>query len=125
VKGRIDIIFANAGVGEFVPSLKSPKNSSTGNFDVNVKGALFTAQKGLPLLYPLNVVSPGPIRTAVTNRRSADVIERIVSTVSMGRMRESLVNCAHPRRGRASHRWQSGSYRFFRPIRPVVDFVLP
>ena len=30
VKGRIDIIFANAGVGEFVPSVKSPKSILTG-----------------------------------------------------------------------------------------------
>jgi NAD(P)-dependent dehydrogenase (short-subunit alcohol dehydrogenase family) len=29
VKGRIDIIFANAGVGEFVPFLKSPKSTLT------------------------------------------------------------------------------------------------
>jgi NAD(P)-dependent dehydrogenase (short-subunit alcohol dehydrogenase family) len=35
-----------------------------------------------------NVVSPGPINTALTNRQSADVIARIVSTVPMGRMGE-------------------------------------
>jgi NAD(P)-dependent dehydrogenase (short-subunit alcohol dehydrogenase family) len=35
-----------------------------------------------------NVVSPGPIRTPLTSRQSADVIARIVSTVPMGRMGE-------------------------------------
>jgi NAD(P)-dependent dehydrogenase (short-subunit alcohol dehydrogenase family) len=35
-----------------------------------------------------NVVSPGPIRTPLTLRQSADVIARIVSTVPMGRMGE-------------------------------------
>ncbi len=33
-----------------------------------------------------NVVSPGPIGTPLTNRQSADVIARIVSTVPIGRM---------------------------------------
>jgi NAD(P)-dependent dehydrogenase (short-subunit alcohol dehydrogenase family) len=35
-----------------------------------------------------NVVSPGPINTALANRQSADVIARIVSTIPMGRMGE-------------------------------------
>ncbi|MGA3188188.1 MAG: SDR family oxidoreductase [Bryobacteraceae bacterium] len=35
-----------------------------------------------------DVVSPGPIRTSLTSRQSADVIARIVSTVPMGRMGE-------------------------------------
>jgi NAD(P)-dependent dehydrogenase (short-subunit alcohol dehydrogenase family) len=33
-----------------------------------------------------NVVSPGPINTALPNRQSGDVIARIMSTVPMGRM---------------------------------------
>ena len=35
-----------------------------------------------------DVVSPGPIRTPLTSRQSADVIARIVSTVPIGRMGE-------------------------------------
>jgi len=134
VKGRIDIIFANAGVGEFVPFGKVSEEHFDKLFNINVKGALFTVQKGLPLLNDggsiiltgsvasvkgtpafgvyaaskaairsfvrtwtsdlkdrhirSNVVSPGPINTALTNRQSADVIARIVSTVPMGRMGE-------------------------------------
>ena len=50
VKGRIDIIFANAGVGEFVPFPKVTEEHFDRLFNINVKGALFTVQKGLPLL---------------------------------------------------------------------------
>src|ERR1700678_1017950 len=50
VKGKIDIIFANAGVGEFVPFGKVSEEHFDKLFDINVKGALFTVQKGLPLL---------------------------------------------------------------------------
>jgi NAD(P)-dependent dehydrogenase (short-subunit alcohol dehydrogenase family) len=134
VKKRIDIIFANAGVGEFVPFGKVSEDHFDKLFNINVKGALFTVQKGLPLLNDggsiiltgsvagvkgtqafgvyaaskaairsfvrtwttdlkdrhirSNVVSPGPIRTPLVSRQSADVIARIVSTVPMGRMGE-------------------------------------
>jgi NAD(P)-dependent dehydrogenase (short-subunit alcohol dehydrogenase family) len=133
-KGRIDIIFANAGVGEFVPVDQVSEEHFDKLFDINVKGALFTVQKGLPLLHDggsiiltgsvagakgtaafgvyaaskaairsfvrkwttdlkdrhirSNVVSPGPIRTPMTSRQSADVIARIAATVPMGRMGE-------------------------------------
>ncbi len=134
VKKRIDIIFANAGVGEFVPLGKVSEEHFDKLFNINVKGALFTVQTGLPLLNDggsiiltgsvagvkgtpafgvyaaskaairsfvrtwttdlkdrhirSNVVSPGPIRTPLVSRQSADVIGRIVSTVPMGRMGE-------------------------------------
>jgi NAD(P)-dependent dehydrogenase (short-subunit alcohol dehydrogenase family) len=134
VKKRIDIIFANAGVGEFVPFGKVSEEHFDKLFNINVKGTLFTIQKGLPLLNDggsivltgsvagakgtpsfgvyaaskaairsfvrtwttdlkdrhirSNVVSPGPIRTPQASRQPADAIERIVSTVPMGRMGE-------------------------------------
>src|SRR6476469_11188000 len=47
VKKRIDIIFANAGVGEFVPFGKVSEEHFDKLFNINVKGALFTVQKGL------------------------------------------------------------------------------
>jgi NAD(P)-dependent dehydrogenase (short-subunit alcohol dehydrogenase family) len=50
VKGRIDIIVANAGVAEFVPFGKVSEEHFDRLFNINVKGALFTVQKGLPLL---------------------------------------------------------------------------
>ena len=50
VKGQIDIIFANAGVGEFVPLPNVSEEHFDKLFNINVKGALFTVQKGLPFL---------------------------------------------------------------------------
>jgi NAD(P)-dependent dehydrogenase (short-subunit alcohol dehydrogenase family) len=49
-KGRIDVLFANAGVGEVVPSLAVTEEHFDRTFDVNVKGTLFTVLKALPLL---------------------------------------------------------------------------
>src|SRR5882757_9638066 len=50
LKGRIDIIFDNAGVGEFVPFGKVSEEHFDKLFNINVKGTLFTVQKALPLL---------------------------------------------------------------------------
>jgi NAD(P)-dependent dehydrogenase (short-subunit alcohol dehydrogenase family) len=134
VKGQIDIVFANAGVGEFVPFGAVTEEHFDKLFNINVRGALFTVQKALPLLNDggsiilngsvasvkgtggfgvyaagkaairsfvrtwttdlkdrrirSNVVSPGPINTALARRLSADMIARMVSTIPMGRMGE-------------------------------------
>jgi NAD(P)-dependent dehydrogenase (short-subunit alcohol dehydrogenase family) len=49
-KGRIDILFANAGLGEFAPLGSITEAHYDKTFEVNVKGVLFTVQKALPLL---------------------------------------------------------------------------
>jgi NAD(P)-dependent dehydrogenase (short-subunit alcohol dehydrogenase family) len=49
-KGRLDIVFANAGFGEFAPLDKITEQHFDSLFNTNVKGALFTVQKSLPLL---------------------------------------------------------------------------
>ena len=49
-KGRIDIVFANAGVAEFSPLVNITEEHFDKLFNLNVKGALFTVQKALPLL---------------------------------------------------------------------------
>jgi NAD(P)-dependent dehydrogenase (short-subunit alcohol dehydrogenase family) len=48
-KGRIDVLFANAGVGEFVPLGEITEDHFDKTFNINVKGLLFTVQKTLPL----------------------------------------------------------------------------
>jgi NAD(P)-dependent dehydrogenase (short-subunit alcohol dehydrogenase family) len=48
-KGRIDILFANAGVGEFAPLGEISETHFDKTFGINVKGLLFTVQKALPL----------------------------------------------------------------------------
>jgi NAD(P)-dependent dehydrogenase (short-subunit alcohol dehydrogenase family) len=48
-KGRIDILFANAGVGEFATLVTITEEHFDKTFGINVKGLLFTVQKALPL----------------------------------------------------------------------------
>jgi NAD(P)-dependent dehydrogenase (short-subunit alcohol dehydrogenase family) len=47
--GRIDILFANAGVGEFAALAEITEDHYDKIFDINVKGVLFTVQKAMPL----------------------------------------------------------------------------
>ena len=49
-KGRLDIVFANAGVAKYAPFGKITEEHYDSIFDINVKGLLFTVQKALPLL---------------------------------------------------------------------------
>ena len=132
VKGRIDVVFANAGVGEFAPLGSISEEHFDKLFNINVKGVLFTVQKALPLLKDgasiiltgsvasikgtpafwvygatkaairnfvrgwtmelkdrrirSNVLSPGPIDTPLVKQQPAQVIERIVSTIPVGRI---------------------------------------
>jgi NAD(P)-dependent dehydrogenase (short-subunit alcohol dehydrogenase family) len=48
-KGHIDILFANAGGGEFAPLGQITEEHFDNTFNRNVKGLLFTVQKALPL----------------------------------------------------------------------------
>ena len=50
MKGRIDIVFATAGVGEFVRFGAVTEDHFDKLFNINVRGTLFTVQKALPLL---------------------------------------------------------------------------
>jgi NAD(P)-dependent dehydrogenase (short-subunit alcohol dehydrogenase family) len=49
-QGRLDVLFANAGVGELVPLGSISEEHFDKVFTINVKGLLFTVQKALPLL---------------------------------------------------------------------------
>ena len=51
-KGKLDIVFANAGTGAFAPLEQISEEHFDKQFNVNVKGLLFTVQKALPLLQP-------------------------------------------------------------------------
>jgi NAD(P)-dependent dehydrogenase (short-subunit alcohol dehydrogenase family) len=48
-KGHIDVLFANAGVGELAPLEAITEAHFDKIFGINVKGLLFTVQKALPL----------------------------------------------------------------------------
>src|SRR5467141_3788184 len=49
-KGKLDIVFANAGVAKYAPLGKISEEFYDSIFDINVKGLLFTVQKALPLM---------------------------------------------------------------------------
>jgi NAD(P)-dependent dehydrogenase (short-subunit alcohol dehydrogenase family) len=49
-KGRVDVLFANAGVAEFAPLGHISEEHFDKIFDTNVKGLLFSVQKALPLI---------------------------------------------------------------------------
>jgi NAD(P)-dependent dehydrogenase (short-subunit alcohol dehydrogenase family) len=135
--GKIDVVFANAGVGKFVPISESTEEQFDEMFDINVKGVFFTIQKALPLMNDggsiiinssvaneigfaatsiysatkaavrsfartltmeltsrgirINVVSPGPIETAILKRNGLsaaeldEVSKALVARVPMNR----------------------------------------
>jgi NAD(P)-dependent dehydrogenase (short-subunit alcohol dehydrogenase family) len=47
---QIDVLFANAGGGDFAPLGAITEDHYQSTFDINVKGVLFTVQKALPVL---------------------------------------------------------------------------
>src|SRR5437016_10616237 len=49
-KGKLDVVFANAGVAKYAPLGSITEELYDSIFDINVKGLLFTVQKALPLL---------------------------------------------------------------------------
>src|SRR5262249_23332572 len=49
-KGKLDVVFANAGAAQPAPFGKITEEHYDAVFDINVKGLLFTVQKALPLM---------------------------------------------------------------------------
>ena len=49
-KGKLDIVFANAGIAKYAPLGEVSEEVYNSIFDINVKGMLFTVQKALPLM---------------------------------------------------------------------------
>src|SRR3989441_2962699 len=49
-KGRLDVLFANAGVAKYAPLGTITEEFYDSIFDINVKGLLFSVQKALPLM---------------------------------------------------------------------------
>ncbi|MEW1739523.1 glucose 1-dehydrogenase [Nocardia beijingensis] len=48
--GRLDVVFANAGVASFQPNAEITEDEFARVVDINFKGVFFTVQKALPLL---------------------------------------------------------------------------
>jgi NAD(P)-dependent dehydrogenase (short-subunit alcohol dehydrogenase family) len=66
-RGDVDVVFANAGRGEFLPLDQITQEHYDKTFHSNVKDVLFTVQKVLPLL-----------------RKGASIIVNASTTGSMG-----------------------------------------
>jgi NAD(P)-dependent dehydrogenase (short-subunit alcohol dehydrogenase family) len=49
-KGRLDVLFANAGGGSFAPLGQITEDHFDRIFNTNVRGLLFSVQKALPLM---------------------------------------------------------------------------
>jgi NAD(P)-dependent dehydrogenase (short-subunit alcohol dehydrogenase family) len=49
-KGKLDIVFANAGTAKYAPLGQITEELYQSLFDINVKGVIFTVQKCLPLI---------------------------------------------------------------------------
>ena len=65
--GRIDVLFANAGISRGAPYETSDETLFDELFDVNVKGVYFTVQKAIPLL---NEGASIILNTSVASTRS-------------------------------------------------------
>ena len=50
IKGKLDIVFANAGVAKYAALGEITEELYDSIFGINVKGMLFTVQKALPLM---------------------------------------------------------------------------
>lgn len=64
--GKVDILFANAGIAEFTPMEHVDADFFDKTFDINVKGVFFTVQKFLPLLRDNGAVL---LTTSVVNQK--------------------------------------------------------
>ncbi|APE38312.1 oxidoreductase [Nocardia mangyaensis] len=75
--GRIDIVFANAGVGVFKPSAEITEDDFDQVVAVNFKGVFFTIQKALPLMPAGGAVV---INASWTLHRGVDVLSLYSAT---------------------------------------------
>jgi NAD(P)-dependent dehydrogenase (short-subunit alcohol dehydrogenase family) len=93
-KGRIDAVFANAGVAEFAPLGKITEEHFDKLFDINVKGTLFTVQKTLPLMKDGgSIILNGSVAAnIVTNRTARSDTVRPMKT-ALGRYLRIIYTC--------------------------------
>jgi NAD(P)-dependent dehydrogenase (short-subunit alcohol dehydrogenase family) len=103
-KGHMDILFANAGTGEFAALGAITEEHFDKTFNANVKGMLFTVQKALPLLKDgssiiLNasiVASTGPAAFSVYSASKAAVRSFARTFTTDLKVRKIRVNAVSP-----------------------------
>jgi NAD(P)-dependent dehydrogenase (short-subunit alcohol dehydrogenase family) len=74
-KGRVDIVFANAGIGILTPIGQVTEQDYDQVFNVNLRGLLFTVQKALPLMPDGGIV----LLAAQTRRRPAFLVSLLIA----------------------------------------------
>jgi NAD(P)-dependent dehydrogenase (short-subunit alcohol dehydrogenase family) len=81
-KGRLDIVFANAGIAKYAPFGKITEELFDSIFKINVKGVLFTVQKALPLassaageerMKMISNAVPWPVRHTRRSRQGSSI----------------------------------------------------
>jgi NAD(P)-dependent dehydrogenase (short-subunit alcohol dehydrogenase family) len=71
--GKLDIVFTNAGTGDFVPLGAITEEQYDREFNTMVKGTLFTVQKALPLLVDGGAVILGGSSGSITGNAAFSV----------------------------------------------------
>jgi NAD(P)-dependent dehydrogenase (short-subunit alcohol dehydrogenase family) len=84
--GRVDVVFANAGVAKFFPAAAATEDAYDLVMDTNVKGVYFTIQQALPLLAPGGAIVINSSIAGVKGMPSATVYGATKAAVrSLGR----------------------------------------
>ena len=92
-KGHIDILFANAGIGEFAPLGEISEEHFDKIFGINVKGLLFTVQKALPLFQKGHMFSlPAVVKTNLMQPYQILVKMLLVFKVML-EISQTLIDC--------------------------------
>ena len=75
-KGKLDVVFANAGVAELAPLAEITEEQFDRIFDINVKGLLFTVQKALPLIPRRRIDHPECLDRGVQGQPGVERVQR-------------------------------------------------
>lgn len=89
-KGRLDVLFANAGGGGLVPLGQITEEHFDKTFNTNVRGLLFTVQKALPLMPPGSSIILNASTTSIKGTQALTVYSATKAAV-----RSFTRNCRH------------------------------
>jgi NAD(P)-dependent dehydrogenase (short-subunit alcohol dehydrogenase family) len=90
--GKIDGVFANAGIAKFTPLKQVTEAEYDSLFDINVKGLFFTVQKAIPLL---NRGSAVVLNASVAASRGSDMMGIYSATKAAVRSLARSFSAAH------------------------------
>ena len=110
-KGKIDVLFASAGFGEFGKIGEITEEHFDRTFDLNVRGTLFTVQKALPLF-----VDGGSIilNCSITAAKGYPVFSVYSASKSSGSIFRAHMACRLKRPGDSRKCGQSRTDRYSR-----------